>query len=387
MPEPLRILQLITELEPGGAERIVYELAKGLPRERFAVRVCSLRPASGAVAGWLREAGVPVHSLEMCCKWDASAIFRLARLLRSEKIQVLHSHLFHATFLARLAAGPGLRRVNTVHIPERRRRPWRFWLERWTLGRNERVVCVSEAVRRFMREQARLPEKQMRVIYDGVDLQRFAAANDAEYRCAAAEKVRRTLGLPADALVALAAGRLRAQKGFLDLVEAWALFLKAAAPAAARAQLLIAGAGPERPVLEARIAALQLSSRVRLLGQRDDLSELMAGADVFVLSSHYEGFGLVLVEAMASGLPVLATAVDSVPEVLGTADSGDADDAGSAGVLVPARDPEALGKSLAELLNTPAETRARMGSAGRARAQKFSLGAMLSAHDALYSEL
>ena len=102
--QPLRVLQLITELRPGGAERIVYELARGLPPERYAVQVCSLRPCTGALAESLRQAGLPVHSLEMACKCDLRAYWRLANLLRSERIQLLHSHLFHANLLGRLAA-------------------------------------------------------------------------------------------------------------------------------------------------------------------------------------------------------------------------------------------------------------------------------------------
>jgi len=374
---PIRVLQLITELRPAGAERIVYELAKGLPRERYEMEVCALRSATGKVADWLREADVPVHSLEMARKLDPFAPGRLVELLRERRIGLLHAHLYHANVLGRYAARKaGLRGViGTIHIPEKRFRPWRFWHEKYSLGPHDVEVCVSEAVKRFMLERGGLPEAQLRVIPNGVDLSRFKEDVD---RIAAARELRARLGLPTDALVVLAAGRLEAQKDYPLLLSAWERLIYRNEPRLSCAHLLIAGEGQERAKLEARIEKGALSSRVRLLGYRDDLPTLMAGADVFVQASAYEGFGLAVAEAMAAGLPVVATAVDSVPEVVG--DEG-------AGVLVLPGDAGKLSEGLAEVLLKGADDRRHMGKLGRLRVEEhFTLQKMLAAYDALYQE-
>lgn len=382
MREPLRVLQLITELRPAGAERIVFELARGLPKEHFHVQVASLRPATGAVARWLREAGVPVHDLGMCCKYDLRARGRLVELIRRERIDLLHTHLFHANVLGRSAARKAcVRCVATAHIAERRFMPWRFWLERRALGRGGLLVCVSEAVKSFMEERAGIPPQQMRVIYNGVDLSRFEEWTSPERRNEARVALRKAIGAPEFAEVAIAVGRLEPQKNYSHLLSSWAELCSSILEGLRDQRLVIVGEGTQREALKAQVRQLGVERSVHWLGHRDDVPALLAGADAFVLSSSYEGFGLVVVEAMAAGLPVVATAVDSIPEVLGG-------EAAGSGVLVPPADPSALASGLAGLLAKSGEERASMGASGRKRArEKFSLERMLSDYAALYQEL
>jgi glycosyltransferase involved in cell wall biosynthesis len=378
--EATRVLQLITELRPGGAERIVYELARGLPSDRYTVEVCSLRPATGAVAGWLREAGIGVHSLEITHKLDLGAIGRLRALLRRGAFGILHTHLFHANMVGRLAARHGVPPIvlGTIHIAERRFRPWHFWLDRMTLGPHGVEVCVSQAVRDFTRERTRLAPERFRVISNGVDLSRFDRYADADVRKTAARELRSEFGFSPETRVAVAVGRLEDQKGYPDLLEAWARLRNDARLAVSGAALIVGGEGRERPALEAQIRRLGLGNRVRLPGHREDIPKFLAGADLLAFSSHYEGFGLALVEAMAAGLPVVATAVDSVPEVLGDS---------PAGHLVPPRDPDALAHELAETIALAPDRRESLAVLARARAQTFSLPKMLNAYAELYDEL
>lgn len=382
MSEPLRVLQLITELRPAGAERIVFELARGLPKERFHVQVASLRPATGAVAGWLRDAGVPVHDLGMCCKYDLRARGRLVDLLRRERIGLLHAHLFHANVLGRSAARKaGVRCVGTAHVAERRFMPWRFWLERRALGTDGLLVCVSEAVKTFMQERAGIPPQQLRVIHNGIDLSRFEAWAAPERRREARGALRKAIGASEFAEVAMAVGRLEPQKNYPHLLAAWAKLCGRPKQGLRDRSLVIVGDGSQRETLKAQVRQLDVERSVHWLGHRDDVPALLAGADAFVLSSSYEGFGLVIVEAMAAGLPVVATAVDSVPEVLGGETSG-------SGVLVPPGDPSALASAMEKLLAEQGEGRTSMGASGRKRAREsFSLERMLGAYAALYQEL
>ena len=376
----IRILQLITELRPGGAERIVYELARGMPRERFQVEVCALRPATGAVADWLRKADVPVHSLEMTRKLDIGAIGRLRALLKNGAFRILHTHLFHANLVGRLAARSGEPSIvlGTIHIAERRFRPWHFWLDRMTLGPRGLEVCVSEAVRTFTQRQAGIPQEQLRVIPNGVDLSRFDRYGDAQARAEAARELRSEFGWPEDTFVAVAVGRLEEQKGYPDLLDAWARLRSDPRPQVAEARLIIAGEGTRRNALEAQITRLGLAKRIRVPGHQEDVPGFLAAADLLAFSSHYEGFGLALVEALASGLPIVATSVDSIPGVVGDC---------PAARLVPPRNPAALAKALGEMISLPETERASLATAARERAKVFALPKMLDAYATLYEEL
>jgi glycosyltransferase involved in cell wall biosynthesis len=365
-----RVLLLITELRPAGAERIVYELALGLGQEGFEVRVaCLISPGpgtDGAVAESLRAAGVEVTALRLEGKRDLRGAWRLWRLLRELRPDVVHAHLFHANLAARVVgrlARVG-RVVSTVHIVERRRLPARALLDRLTSRLDDATVCVSQAVARYAVSTGAVRGRALRVIHNGVDLARFA---DPGARAGA----RAALGLPLQATVLGGVGRLDPQKGFGDLLEAFA-------PLAAEhpdALLALAGDGPLRAELETRARALGLTDRVRFLGHRDDVPCVLAALDVFCMPSRWEGFGLALVEALAAGVPAVVSAVDSLPEVLG-----------QAGVLVPAADPPAWTQALSDLLGDP-ERRAALSAAGPDQAQRFTLDRMLEAYAELYREL
>lgn len=363
----LRLLLLVTELRPAGAERVVQELATRLDPARYQVVVASLRSPGGDdgdVARALAAAGVPVVPLRMRGKLDPRGPWRLVRLVRRLRPHVVHAHLFHANLAARLlarAAGAG-RVISTVHVVERRRLPARFALERLTARLDDRTACVSEAVARFARERLGAAPGRLVVVPNGVDLARFAALP-------AREAARADLGLPGEGLVVGALGRLDPQKGLDVLVDA---FARVRASTGAPVTLALAGAGPEEAALRARVARLGLDGRVRFLGHRPDVPRVLAAMDVFCMPSRWEGFGLALVEAMAAGRPVIASHVDSLPEVLG-----------DAGVLVPPDDPAALAGALGALLDDP-RRRDDLARRARARAARFDVAAMVAAWEAVY---
>lgn len=366
-----RIGFLTTELGPGGAERVVFELSRRLDRRRFEVAgVWSLAPADGFFAGELSRAGVPVAGCGAHSPSDLHALWRLRRALGGARLDLLNAHLFHAAAAARLVArGAGVGKlVVTHHIPEPRR--WRFLLERLWAGRADRVAAVSESVAASAAAGLRLPRAAVRVIANGVD----AAEIESRATGAARAETRRRLGLPPDARVIGALGRLADQKDPLTLVEAFARL----APADARLRLLFVGAGPLHEPAWKRAAALGLTGRVHLAGFQPDTPAWLSAMDVFALPSRYEGHPLALLEALAAGLPVAASRIPPVEEVVG------AD--GAAALLFPPGDAGALAEALGRLL-ADAELARRLAAAGREIvAGRFSLERMVRGYEELFLE-
>ncbi len=366
-----RLLLLTTELRRAGAEGVVEALALGL-RDRWQVVVASLTSVGGgdgAVADDLRAAGVEVRCLRLAGKADLlRGAWRVLRLVRELRPDVLHAHLVHAALAARvLGRLAGARRVvTTVHVVERRRLPLRRLLERLTAGLDDRTTCVSDAVAVHARDDlgARAPV----VVENGIDLARFAPPADPAGSRAAA---RATLGLPPDARVVGAVARLTAQKGLDDLLRAFARV----APERPDALLVLVGEGEEAAALDALAAELGLSARVRRVGFRRDVPEVLRALDALAMPSRWEGFGLALVEGLAAGVPCVAAAVDSLPGVLG-----------DAGLLVPPGDVPALAAALGRLLDEPA-LRADLARRGPAQAKRYDVRTMVEGYERVYREL
>lgn len=364
-----RLLLVTTELLPAGAERIVFELATRLKRERWHVRVASLRSPGGVdgrVAEELRAAGVEVELLRMRGKFDLLGAARFLKLVRDFQPDILHGHLFHANLAARLlgSMGGARRVISTLHIVERRPRRLRPILQRVTASRDHATVCVSQAVADHARATLGAREPILRVIPNGIDLQRFSKTVDAA-------EARSSLGLPKESVIVSAVGRLTEQKGLQDLVEAFGRL----ASGLPNAHLVFAGAGEEEARLKAAVSARGLDGRVTFLGFRDDVPRVLAACDVFCMPSHWEGFGLALAEALAAGKACVSTDVDSLPEVMG-----------DAGLLVPAKSPARLSDALASLL-ADRDARLDLGRRGPAQAAHFEVERMVRAYEQLYEEL
>lgn len=356
----MRLLLLVTCLEGGGAQRVVFHLATGLG-PGFEARVVALRDPSGGTNRYgplLQASGVSVGEVRLRHALDLPGMLRLAREVRAFRPDVLHAHLFHSHVAARtLGRLAGARRVvSTHHEVERRHRPLRPLLQR--VGWDDASVAVSEAVAAHVR---RTFGARPVVIPNGIDLERFRRGDRAQ--------ARRALGLPDGAEIVGAVGRLHPQKGLPDLLRAFAALDRA------EALLVLAGEGEEEAALRRLARDLGVLERVRFLGFVEDVPRVLAALDVMAMPSRWEGFGLGLAEALACGVPVVASAVDSLPEV-----------AGEAAVLVPPGAPERLAEALARLLGDPAR-RAALAREGPARAAGFGLERMLQAHRELYGRV
>lgn len=301
----MRVLLCVTELEPGGAERTLVTLAERLLRERWEPVVCVLatEPQSprDALVRRLHEANIPVYFLGTRGLWDLPrTLWRFRDLLRTLRPTLVQTFLFHATMVATLVAGPmGIPICTGIRVADRRSKG-RLWLERFVTKRwVRRAVCVSRSVADFSIENG-WPEKKVLVIPNSVEIPPIAERRFSR----GDEPIRLT-----------AVGRLTYQKGFDWLLEAFALWCRE--DSRRTGTLRIVGAGEEEATLRGMADRLRLQDRVVFTGWRPDVARILREqTDLFVLSSRWEGMANVVLEAMAQGLPILATDVEGVRELL-----------------------------------------------------------------------
>lgn len=367
-PSLERVSFVTTSLMRGGAETQVFLLARELRERGHPVQVVSMRRPEAYVYD-LEALGIETVDLGMRSGVpDPRALVRLARAWRRFRPDVAHAHMVHAVLLARLARPlarvPVL--VSTAHnLTEGAR--WREFAYRATdrLGDLTTNVCQA-AVDRYVAVGA-APRDRIVRMPNGLDVAGFDP--DPAVR----ERVRAALGLTDDAFVWLAVGRLEPQKDVPSLLEA----ARTLPPAAV---VVLVGEGPLHAELEARRDALGLDpARVRFLGARADVPDLMRAADGYVMSSAWEGLPMVLLEAGASGLPIVATDVGGNAEIVRD---------GATGRLVAPHDPAALAAAMAETMALPASERAAWGRSARAHvAAEFDLGRVVDAWIARYRQL
>ena len=362
---PVRVGLVITDLDVGGAERALVALALGLDRRRWEPSVVALA-GEGALAGVLRDAGIATTCLGVNPRRPIAAVRDLAAVFRRDRPEVVQSFLFHANHAARLAAPLAGRPpvVGGLRVAERHRR-WHLRLDRASAHLGVGSVCVSEGVRRFSIGVGKLNPANLVVIPNGVDLARFDAAGPAD---------RGSLGVPPDAILALFVGRLDVQKGLDVLLES------AAVVARARPDwhLALAGDGPLRAALLDHAAHLpDLAGRVHWLGRRDDVPALLRTADLMVLPSRWEGMPNVVLEAMAAGLPVVATRVEGTEDLVIP---------GQTGWLVPPGAVDPLADAL--LAATDPARRRAFGQNGRSRVEaEFTPERVVAAYDHLWASV
>jgi len=364
-----RIGFLTTELGAGGAEKTVFEVARRLSRDRFEVAgVWCLAQATGFYAGELARVGLPVWGAGAFSCLDLPALIRLRRRLREARLDLLNAHLFHAAVVARcLASEAGCGRlVVTHHFPETR--AWRFWAERRLSSRAARISAVSGTVAAAVAAGLRIGRAEVQVIPNGVDL----AAVDARVPAARAE-VRRRFNLAEGTRAVGTVGRLVREKDPLTLLEAFAML----AGADASLRLVYIGDGPLHEAVWRRARALDLDRRVLVTGFTPDVPGCLSALDVFAAPSRVEGQGMALLEAMAAGLPVVASRIPAFEEIAGS-------DGQSLRFVSPG-DPAALAAALREMI-ADREQAARLGAAGRALVrQRYPLERTVRGYEDLFA--
>lgn len=343
----LRILLFTTSLMAGGAEIQVYLIAMELRRRGHDVLVVSMRDPE-ALDAELVSSGVPVESLSMRRGVaNPMALFQFASIIRRFRPDVIHSHMIHANLLSRLARplAPVPVLISTAHnISEGAR--WRELAYRAT----DRLVDLTtnvckKCVENFVAVGA-TPRDRIRYVPNGLDLSRFR--HDDEVR----RLLRASLDLDESTFLWLAVGRLEEQKDYPNLLSAVAA-LRSSTDSGSPLVVLVAGEGPLLSELVAERVRLGLpEDSVRFLGQRDDIPDLMSAADAYVMSSAWEGLPMVLLEAGAAGLPVVATAVGGNEELVVNRVTG---------MLVPPADAPALANAMQGVMDLTYEERQALG--------------------------
>jgi glycosyltransferase involved in cell wall biosynthesis len=368
--EPIRVAHVIETLGVGGAETLLLEVTSRLAAFGFRSRVFPLEASLDLLPEFKARAIEVDPVLVAPRRHPVRCVLRLAEGLRRFAPSLVHTHLYYANVGGRVAArlGGRPRIVTTLHNPdytfESRPTPL-FWakkaLDRMTGRWNDAFVAVSDAVAQDYRRHMSWPNIQ--VIHNGVDVQKYAVTEGP-----------RDLSVwsgPGPRL--LSVGRLHNQKGHRVLLEALAQCKTLGVPMS----LAIAGDGPLRGELEAATRALGLDSQVRFLGRREDVRALLGSCEIFVFPSLYEASGIALLEAMACGVPVVASRTGGISEIVTE---------GISGILVSPGNARELSCAL-RALASDVDLRRRLGVEARARAAVFDIRFTVDALRKLYGEL
>lgn len=301
----IRILHVIDHLDLGGAQTALLDMLRCRDREAFEVEVAVMH-GRGHFATTLEEMGIPVRPLS-AAKWPPGYLLAFPALLKRGRFDVLHFHLQGANWIAKpLAAlvGHPLRIAHDHTSGDLRFRGWpSLGPDAFAHRFSTRVIAVSEGVRDFLRQWEAVPDEILEVVPNGVNVSEFSSGTAGEKLAA-----REQMGIPPHAFVVGGMGRLAAEKNFVLVPELARLHPEI--------HFVIAGEGPERGTMKAAITRCGVDSQVRLLGSVQDRPAFYRTLDAFLLPSLYEGLPMVLLEAMAAGVPILASRLEGIAGAL-----------------------------------------------------------------------
>jgi glycosyltransferase involved in cell wall biosynthesis len=354
----LRVLLVIKCLGYGGAERLLVDMVSA-PDRRFEYEVAYVLRDQDALVPAVRESGTPVHALGATHNGDLRWMTALRRVLVEGRYDVVHFHLPYAAALGQLVVTslprsirPGV--VYTEHSLWDRTPLVIRALLRTTVRHGERLVAVSQASYDALPTPLR---RRAKVVVHGVDLSRsdslMARRRDLQV------SVRAELGIDPGEFLFMAVANLRPEKGYRVLLDAARTIADRGLPI----RIAAVGRGPLRDELAERHAELALGDRFLFLGQRDDVLQLLAGADAFVLASLHEGLPVALMEATSVGLPIVASSVGGIPQILETETDA---------LLVPPGNPNALVEAMTRLAADP-ELQERLGRQAKLHSSMFDI--------------
>jgi len=345
--QPYRVCHVVANLEYGGGQMQLVHYLRAADRARFVHTVLCIGP-EGPLADELRTMGIEVAVIgKYSGKLDLiGASWQLRKMLRAFNPQVVHMQGFRTGWRTRLVAmtlRPRPALVYTEHGLNPWKKRWSLWIDRILARWTDALISVSRASLDLRRKREKYPVERSMVVYNGIDITRFVVANNQQ-------ALREQLGISPSAVVITVVARLEPVKSISTLIKAMAS-IKAKGPY----HLMIVGDGSSRSELEQLIHNLELDSCVNLLGFREDIPQILSISDIFCLPSLREDFPVSVLEAMAAKLPVVASRVGGVPELVIDNETG---------ILVPPDNVERLALALHTLGSDPA-LRKRMGQLGQ----------------------
>ena len=368
MDKKIKIAFISYGLDVGGIETLILEICKRLPSDRYSLCVCEFQ-GNGKLQKEFEEAGVEVYTVKKTRNLDWALPFKLARLFKQQHIDIVHAHgqspWLYAGIAAKLAGVPVVYTEHTtpdVTINQNIQR-WKK-IEKVLSMITARITTVSDSIAGYMVNEAGISAKKVKVIYNGIDAKIYDRQVDVYAK-------RKELGINEADLVIGSVASLLPKKDPETLLKAFKLVIQKVP----YAKLVMVGDGPLKDSLWSMVNSLLLNDKVIFLGNRRDVPELLKIFDVFALSSVKEGLPIAALEAMASGLAVVATDVDGNPEVV---------QHGKTGFIVPARNPEALADSIVKLLLDRNEAK-KMGVLAQEMVKEyFSFEKMIAEYENIY---
>lgn len=335
----VNVLYFVGSLQYGGMEKQVVDLVNTLDRDKFSVTLCCMSRHVGPLLAFVNADKTKVVFLGFRLRYWPWSLVKLICILKREQIDILHTHGYDPGFWGRIAAL--MARVPVIITHEHGKTLWKrkyqIWFERFANRFTDIRIAVSEDIRRLRIENEHTPPQKIVTIPNGVDVRKFEKSFSRK-------RIRNELKINPKDFVIGTVGRLTSAKAYNVLIDAFEIVHKEIQ----NSILLFVGDGELKSDLEKYVAKKDIKDHVRFLGTRSDIPELLSVFDIFVLSSDREGLPVALLEAMAAGLPVIATAVGGIPEVIND---------GWNGYLVPPGNADTLVEKIQWLLRDREERR------------------------------
>jgi len=365
----MNILYVVTSLDVGGTQKMLYETIKNMDRDKYQIVVCSLKKG-GIYGKILSDLDIKIISLKMNNRSGLLNIFifipsvlKLSKIIHKEKIDIVHSWLFQANIISRISARlAGVNRViSSVRVMEQEKK-WQLSIERITSNLCKKIIVNSRALKNFLLERNVADGEKIEVIYNGIEV-----SENTDKR-----KIFKELGLKENEKIIGTVGRLHKQKGIEYFLESAKIILPSVGFSL---KFIIVGDGPERKKLESKARRLGIKNEVLFTGIREDAINLISIMDIFVLPSLWEGTPNVVLEAMLWGKPVISTEVGGVPELIENQVDG---------ILVKPGNPVALADAVLQALKNERES-IQMGIRAKEKVKKyFSIEKMVEQTEKLY---
>ena len=367
----IKVLHVIRDMGPGGAERVVINYMKNHDRSIFEPIVCILNRLFPEEKKEMEEKGISYIHLKKKLGWDTKALFSLVSLIKNEKVDILHLHNFSAALYGTIAGVLSkncpiiFRTEHNIYHPSGNMLSRIKRLANYFLGAfHKNIIAVSNEVKRTHTDHCKFFKNKYVTIYNGIEESEFDKSSNYE-------KFRQEFGFEKDSIVIGKIGSMYPQKAHEVLFEAAKLVLNAVP----EARFLLVGDGPRRSELQAMVSNIGLENEITFTGLRSDVPDLLHFIDIFVLSSAWEGFPMTILEAMASGTPVVVTDVGGNSEAVIH---------GETGYLVTQGDYQALACAIIELADNY-QKRVSMGKAGKNRLlNNFTSEVMVRSIEELY---